>query len=160
MISQLPQGMKQPVRVRGQVFDQLPRGQESGMGKNRPLQIATTSQVQPQPRPEQRVDQSEPNKPRRQFTQLNTSLSQALQHLLRLNLITLRDPPKNQNTVSPKYNPNARCAYHSDSPRHNTNDCWSLKNKIQDLIDEGAVKFTQDGQAEFFYYPCKTHHLK
>ena len=63
MISQLHQdrsNMKQPVRVRDQAFDQLPRGQESGMVKNRPLQIATTSQVQPQPRPEQRVDQSKP----------------------------------------------------------------------------------------------------
>ena len=50
MISQLHQdryNMKQPVQVRDQVIDQLPRGQESGMVKNEPLQIATTSQVQP-----------------------------------------------------------------------------------------------------------------
>ena len=48
MISQLHQdryNMKKPVQVRDQVIDQLPRGQESGMVKNRPLQIATTSQV-------------------------------------------------------------------------------------------------------------------
>ena len=59
MISQLHQdryNMKQPVQVRDQVIDQLPRGQESGMVRNRPLQITTTSQVQPQPRPEQQVD--------------------------------------------------------------------------------------------------------
>src|ERR1044072_577700 len=28
------------------------------------------------------------------------------------------------NTSSPKYNPNARCAYHSNSPGHDTNKCW------------------------------------
>ena len=127
--------------------------------KNRPLQIATTSQVQPQPHPEQQVDQSK-NKPRRQFTQLNVSLFQALQHLLKLKLVTLIGPHPKPKTSSPNYNPGARCAYHSNSPGHDTDDCWKLKYKIQDLIDEGAVEFTQDGQAEFFYYPCKIHHLK
>ena len=45
------------------------------------------------------------------------------------------------NTASPKYNPNARCAYHSDSPGHNTDDCWALRNKVQDLIDAKEVQF-------------------
>ena len=69
------------------------------------------------------------------------SLSQALQHLLKAQLITLRDPPQNPNTSSPKYNPNARCAYHSNSPGHDTNDCWALKRKIQDLIDNKVIEF-------------------
>ena len=97
---------------------------------------------------------------RRQFTRLSMTLSQILPQLLEAKLVTLKEAPKFQNTTSPKYNPNARCAYHFDSPGHDTNECWALKNKIQDLIDEGALEFTQDGQAEFFYYPCKTHHLK
>ena len=68
MISQLHQErhhMKQPAQVRDQVFDQLPRGQEPGMVKNRTLQIATTSQVQLQPRPEQQVDLSRPSRSKR-----------------------------------------------------------------------------------------------
>ena len=52
-----------------------------------------------------------------------------------------REAPKNPNTTSSKYNPNARCAYHSDSPGHNTDDCWTLKNKIQDLIDANEIEF-------------------
>ena len=88
------------------------------------------------------------------------SLFQALQRLLRLNLITLRAHPQNPNTAHPTYDPNKRCAYHSACPGHDTNECWALKNKIQDLIDEGALEFTQDGQAEFFYHPSKAHHLK
>ena len=123
-------------------------------GKGRAPQRAPVSQIQHQPH------RLQPDKSRRQFTPLNMSLFQALQRLLRLNLITLRDPHKNPNTSSSRYNPSVRCAYHSDSPGHDTNDCWTLQNKIQDLIDEGAVEFTQDGQAEFFYYPCKIHHLK
>ena len=78
---------------------------------------------------------------RRQFTRLSMTLSQILPQLLETKLVTLKEAPKNQNTTSPKYNPNARCAYHSDSPGHTTDDCWSLKNKIQDMIDAGEIQF-------------------
>ena len=98
--------------------------------------------------------------PKRKFTKLNMLLSQALQHLLRMNLITLIGPHLNPKTSSPNYNHDARCAYHSNSPRHDTDDCWRLKYKIQNLIDEGALEFTQDGQAEFFYHPFKERPLK
>ena len=68
-------------------------------------------------------------------------LSQALQHLLKMNLIALIGPHPNPKTSSPNYNPNATCAYHSDSPRHDTNDCWALKYKIQNLIDAKEIEF-------------------
>ena len=58
-INQLHQdryNMKQPVQVRNQVTDQLPRGQGSGMVKNGPLQVAATSRVQQQPRQKQWVN--------------------------------------------------------------------------------------------------------
>ena len=87
-------------------------------------------------------------------------LSQALQHLLKMNLITLIGPYPNPKTSSPNYNPDARCAYHSNSPGHDTDDCWMLKYKIQNLIDEAVLEFTQDGQAEFFCHPSKECHLK
>ncbi|KAI5446181.1 hypothetical protein KIW84_014148 [Lathyrus oleraceus] len=80
------------------------------------------------------------NPGRRQFTKINMTLAQALQGMLKANLITLRVPPANPNTTSPSYNPNARCAYHSDSPGHDTNDCWLLKNKIQDMIEAGEFE--------------------
>ena len=69
------------------------------------------------------------------------SLSQALQHLLKANLVTLCDPPLNPNVSSPKCNPNAKCAYHSNIPRHDTDQCWPLKYKIQDLIDNKTIVF-------------------
>ena len=138
------------VEAGDQVIDQPPRSQGFGLVKNRPLQVATTSRVQQQPRQKQRVNQNKPDTPNGHFTKLNMPLSQALQHLLRLNLVTLRDPPQNPHIASPRYNPDARCAYHSNSPGHDTNICWTLSNKIQDLIDEGAMEFTQDGQLECF----------
>ena len=67
------------------------------------------------------------------------SLAQELQHMLKAELITLKAPPRNPNTVAPNYHPNERCAYHSNSPGHDTNGFWSLKNKIQDLINEGVL---------------------
>ena len=81
------------------------------------------------------------------------SLAQVLQHMLKAELITVKDPPKNPNTAAPSYHPKERCAYHSDSPGHDTNGYWDLKNKIQDLIDEGELKSAQDGQLELFYHP-------
>ena len=77
--------------------------------------------------------------PRRQFTRIGISLSQALQHLLKDNLVTLRDPPTNLDTSSPKYNLNTKCAYHSKSLGHDNDQCWALKSKIQDLKDKKTI---------------------
>ena len=69
----------------------------------------------------QQGNQRRSDTPMIQFTKINMPLSQALQHLLKVELITLRNPPQNPNTSSPRYNPNVRCAYHSNSPGHDTN---------------------------------------
>ncbi|KAI5390588.1 hypothetical protein KIW84_075770 [Lathyrus oleraceus] len=97
------------------------------------------------------------DRPRRQFTKINMTLAQALQGMLKANLITLRDPPANLNTTSPRYNPNARCAYHSDSPGHDTNDCWSLKNKIQDMIEAGEIEFDPPETPNVITAPMPNH---
>ena len=61
--------------------------------------------------------------PKRQFIKINMSLAQALQHMLKAGLITLKAPLQNPNTSAPSYHLNERCAYHSDSPGHDTNSC-------------------------------------
>ena len=92
--------------------------------------------VVPQCNYQQRVE-----RPQRKFTRINMTLAEVLPHLLRSNLVTLKEAPKNPNTTSPQYNPNAQCAYHSESPGHNTNDCWALRNKVQDLIEAKEIEF-------------------
>ena len=85
------------------------------------------------------------------------TLSQILLQLLSTNLVTVREAPKVVNTASPKYNPNARCAYHSDSPGHSTDDCWALRNKVQDLIDAKEVQFEAPEKPNVINAPMPQH---
>ena len=86
--------------------------------------------------------------PKRPFTKINISLAQALQHMLKAGLVTLREPPQN---------PNARCAYHSDSLGHDTSNCWALKNKIQDMIDSKEIEFDPPETPNVITTPMSNH---
>ena len=85
------------------------------------------------------------------------TLSQILPQLLKTNLVILKEAPKSPNTTSPRYNPNARCSFHSDSPGHNTDDCWSVKSKIQDLIDVKEIKFEAPERPNVVNAPMPKH---
>ena len=117
------------------------RGQ--GRVKRRPAVGAVMIQksTADQPRSNQPItNQARVERPARQFTWINMTPAQALPHLLKLNLASLKEAPKNPNTSSPYYHSNAKCAYHSDSLGHDTNNCWPLKNKIQEpLVDAKEV---------------------
>ena len=52
---------------------------------------------------------------------------------------------------------NARCAYHSDSPGHDTNNCWALKNKVQDLIDAKEIEFEAPEKPSVITAPMPKH---
>ena len=138
IINQLHQdrynNMKQIVEAGDQVIYQPPRRQGFGLVKGGPFQIATTSRVQQRPRQHQRGNQRRQNESERQFTKINMPPSQALRHMLGMHVIMLIGPHPNPKTSSPNYNPDARCAYHSDNPGHDTNNCWALKYKIQNMI--------------------------
>ncbi|RDX95753.1 hypothetical protein CR513_21680, partial [Mucuna pruriens] len=43
------------------------------------------------------------------------------------------------------YDPNARCDYHGRAIGHDTERCWSLKHKVQDLLDNGLLGFEDKG---------------
>src|ERR1051325_7604652 len=116
-------------------------GQKSRVKTDHTQSVGAVVISNPTPAQPQRDNTRNQNAPQRQFTKINMPLSQALQHMMKAELITLRDPPQHVNTSSPKYNPNARCAYHSNSPGHDTNNCWALKNKIQDMIEAREIEF-------------------
>ena len=69
----------------------------------------------------------------------------------------LKDPPRNPNTFALSYHPNARCAYHSNSPGHDTNDCWTLKNKIQDMINAKEIEFDPPETPNVITAPMPNH---
>ena len=106
---------------------------------------------------QQRNNQPRMERPVRQFTRINMTLSQVLPHLLRSNLVTLKEASKNPNTTSPHYHPNAHCAYHSKSPGHDTNNCWALKKKIQDLIEEKEIEFDVPEKPNVISAPMPRH---
>src|SRR4051812_36815664 len=95
--------------------------------------------------------------PKRQFTKINMPLSQALQYLLKANLITVKDPPKFPNTASPSYDPKATCAYHSNATGHDADSCWALRNKIQDMIDAGEIEFEAPETPNIITAPMHKH---
>ena len=64
----------------------------------------------PTPTQQQQGNRCRTNFQERHYTKINISLSHVLQYLLKVELVTLRDPPQNPDTSSPKYNPNAKCA--------------------------------------------------
>ena len=48
------------------------------------------------------------------------------------------------------YDVNIRCDYHSGVPGHSIENCTIFKNKVQNLIQEGKLKFEElNGPAEF-----------
>src|ERR1051325_11534207 len=83
-------------------------GQKSRAKTDRAQFVGAVVISNPTPAQPQRDNARNQNAPRRQFTKINMPLSEALQHMLKEELITLRDPPKNINTSPPRYNPNAK----------------------------------------------------
>ena len=76
-----------------------------------------------QPRNNQpRTNQARVERPVQQFTRISMTPAQVLPHLLKLNLANLKEAPKNPKSASPYYHMNAKCAYHSDSLGHDTNN--------------------------------------
>src|SRR3954465_7102082 len=89
------------------------------------------------------------SKPKRSFSLLPMPLSQVLQQLLNQNLITLLPPYAFPTNPASGYKYHARCAYHSNSLGHDTEDCWQLKHKIQDFIDDNIIDFNSPKDYKF-----------
>lgn len=77
----------------------------------------------------------------RVFTPLGDSLENILTLLTTQKKITHLLPPASPNGQG--FNAAQKCVYHDGAPGHDTQDCWALKHKIQDLIDNGEVVVTK-----------------
>ncbi|XP_015078373.1 uncharacterized protein LOC107022209 [Solanum pennellii] len=98
-------------------YQQIPPPQQSGYDPSRP-----------------RFEKN----PSRNFTALAESRTKLFERLSAAGYIHPVGP-KPVDVNSRFYKPEQRCAYHSNSVGHDTEDCINLKHKIQDLIDEEVV---------------------
>ena len=53
------------------------------------------------------------------------------------------------------YDVNIRCDYHSGVPSHSIEDCTNFKNKVQNLIEQGKLKFEKSDEPAEVEYPSR-----
>lgn len=98
-----------------------------------------------------------PARPKRRFDPVPMTYSQLLQHLLKLQLISLRDMPPPPERLPTSYDINSRCEYHSGGVGHDTERCFALKNKVHDLIDSKVIDFTSTNGPNVVKNPMPIH---
>ncbi|XP_039156094.1 uncharacterized protein LOC120287374 [Eucalyptus grandis] len=77
---------------------------------------------------------------RRQFSPLPGSPSQVLTVLRKKDLLTSEPKCLNREGIR-GYNPTKKCDYHNGELGHSTDKCFTLKHKIQNLLDTKAFSF-------------------
>ncbi|KAL2903606.1 putative ABC transporter ATP-binding protein YjkB [Bienertia sinuspersici] len=77
-------------------------------------------------------------RPRRVYTPLGMTYTQAFDCLKSKGALSpigpTADPPAERRSA--RWDPNKYCKYHQGKG-HDTEDCWTLKNKLQDMSDDG-----------------------
>ncbi|XP_070002755.1 uncharacterized protein [Nicotiana sylvestris] len=66
-------------------------------------------------------------------------------------------PPNRQNLESPSYRLGTRCAYHSGVEGHNTEDCWTLKKAVENLIEQKWVVLRDEEVPNVTNNPLPAH---
>ncbi|XP_016481864.1 uncharacterized protein LOC107802803 [Nicotiana tabacum] len=66
-------------------------------------------------------------------------------------------PQTRQNLESPSYRPGTRCSYHSGVERHDTEDSWTLKRAIQNLIEQKRVVLEDEEVPNVTNNPLSAH---
>ncbi|KAI8560180.1 hypothetical protein RHMOL_Rhmol04G0236200 [Rhododendron molle] len=72
------------------------------------------------------------------FSRFPIPLSSVYEKLLEANLIEPLPPTPPPRKPPASHNPNAYCAFHQYTG-HSTNNCFRLRHKVQDLIDNGTI---------------------
>ncbi|XP_019240025.1 PREDICTED: uncharacterized protein LOC109220021 [Nicotiana attenuata] len=72
------------------------------------------------------------------FTPIGESHSSLFPKLVQMGLLQPVRQTR-QNPASPAYRAGTRCAYHSGAEGHDTNDCWTLKRAVENLIEQKLI---------------------
>lgn len=92
-----------------------------------------------------RQGQREAKKVARNMDHVPMSYTRLLPLLLMHSLVKIREAKAPPTPLPLDYDANAKCVFHSGAPGHSTEDCQSLKYKVQDLIDSRVIMFTPQG---------------
>ncbi|XP_019259311.1 PREDICTED: uncharacterized protein LOC109237457 [Nicotiana attenuata] len=66
-------------------------------------------------------------------------------------------PRTRQNPASPAYRADVRCAYHSGAEGHDTDDCWTLKRAVENLIEQGKIVLRDEDAPNVTNNPLPAH---
>ncbi|KAL2900276.1 Activity-regulated cytoskeleton-associated protein [Bienertia sinuspersici] len=88
-----------------------------------------------------------PRHPRREYTPLGMTYTQAFDRLKSKGSLSpigpTADPAAERR--SPRWDPNKYCKYHQGKG-HTTEECWTLKNKLQDMVESGQLPVPPGGK--------------
>ena len=102
------------------------------------------SQNQPQfQQGPKRQHQQQPRQqaPRMQFDPIPMTYAELLPILIQENLVQTRAPPRVPNVLLVWYQPDLSYAFHQGAPDHDIDYCFSLKIKVQKLIEANILLF-------------------
>ncbi|XP_070004081.1 uncharacterized protein [Nicotiana sylvestris] len=66
-------------------------------------------------------------------------------------------PQTRHNPASPAYKASVRCAYHSGAEGHDTNDCWTLRREVENLIEQGKIVLRDEEVPNVTNNPLPAH---
>ncbi|XP_070010905.1 uncharacterized protein [Nicotiana sylvestris] len=108
------------------------------------------------PRPSQ--NNFRPREPPRRpnYTPIGKPYSTLFPKLVQMNLLQ-PIPPNGQNPESPSYQQGVRCAYHSGVEGHDTNNCWTLKQAVENLLEQGKIVLKDNDVPNVTNNPLPAH---
>ncbi|XP_050889234.1 uncharacterized protein LOC127094445 [Lathyrus oleraceus] len=81
---------------------------------------------------------------RPQLDKIPVPYAELVPYLIHVGAIVPRELPAASPPFNRSHNPNATCAFHAGYIGHSTEDCWALKKKIQELIDQDILSFPDE----------------
>jgi len=76
-----------------------------------------------------------------QYDLIPIKYAELLPILLEKNLVQTKAPPLFPERLSARYRPDLSCAFHQGAPGHDVEHCFSLKIKVQKLIEANILSF-------------------
>ncbi|XP_019237276.1 PREDICTED: uncharacterized protein LOC109217476 [Nicotiana attenuata] len=90
------------------------------------------------------------------FTSIGESYSSLFPKFVQMGLLQ-PVPQTRHNLESPSYRAGTRCAYHSGAEGHDTDDCWTLKRAVENLIEQKRIVLKDEDVPNVTNNPLPTH---